>query len=68
VAARFFGIDCGLSYRRAAVVYLLVKRERVTPNHWFYVADGDLMLNRVAEFRNFGSCAGRPATRCWPAR
>lgn len=51
--ASLFGLDLSLSFRPARITYLLVNRPRVTENHWFYFADRDFMINRVAEFKNF---------------
>jgi protoporphyrinogen oxidase len=51
--AGLFGLDLSLRFRPARITYLLVDRPRVTENHWFYFADRDFMINRVAEFKNF---------------
>jgi protoporphyrinogen oxidase len=51
--ARLFGLELNLRFRPARITYLLIDRERVTDNHWFYFADRDFVLNRVAEFKNF---------------
>lgn len=42
-----------LRYRPAKLVYLLLDRPRMSPNHWIYFADQDFLLNRVAEFKHF---------------
>jgi protoporphyrinogen oxidase len=60
--ARLFGLELNLRFRPARITYLLIDRERVTDNHWFYFADRDFILNRVAEFKNFVN-AGLPAGR-----
>ncbi|MDT7602614.1 MAG: hypothetical protein QOF61_611 [Acidobacteriota bacterium] len=65
--ARLFGLDLNLRFRPARITYLLVNRDRVTNNHWFYFADRDFILNRVAEFKNFvndGLPAGRTVLCC----
>ena len=51
--SRMLGLDLQLAYRPARLTYLLVRKPRVSGNHWFYFADSDFMINRVAEFRNF---------------
>jgi protoporphyrinogen oxidase len=65
--ARLFGLELNLRFRPARITYLLIDRERVTDNHWFYFADRDFILNRVAEFKNFvddGSHARRTVLCC----
>ena len=65
--ARLFGLDLSLRFRPARITYLLVARPRVTANHWFYFADRDFMINRVAEFKNFvddGTHADRTVLCC----
>lgn len=47
------GLSVPMRFRPAMITYLLVKRPRVTRNHWFYLADAHFRLNRVAEFKNF---------------
>lgn len=47
------GFDFNMRFRAAMIVYLLVNKPRVSANHWFYLADGDILINRVAEFKNF---------------
>lgn len=47
------GLNLDMRFRPAQITYLLVDRPQVTRNHWFYLADADKMLNRVAEFKNF---------------
>jgi protoporphyrinogen oxidase len=51
--ARFLGLDLGFKFRSAKLAYLLVNQKRVSENHWFYFADADFIINRVAEFNNF---------------
>lgn len=51
--SRMLGLDLPLRYRPAKLVYLLVRRKQVSKNHWFYFADKDFIINRVAEFANF---------------
>lgn len=49
-----------LKFRPAKIAYLLVARDRVTDNHWFYFADDHISINRVAEFRNFSGASLPP--------
>jgi protoporphyrinogen oxidase len=58
--AGLLGLNLTLRFRPARITYLLVKRSRVTDNHWFYFADKEYILNRVAEFKNFAN-NGLPA-------
>jgi protoporphyrinogen oxidase len=51
--ARMLGLNINLSFRPAKIVYLLVNKSQVSPNHWFYFADSAHVINRVAEFKNF---------------
>jgi protoporphyrinogen oxidase len=52
--ASLLGLELRLRFRPALITYLLVARARVSDNHWFYFADRDFIVNRVAEFKNFG--------------
>ena len=58
--ASLLGFDLGLDFRPARLAYVLINKPQVTPNHWFYFADREHIINRVAEFRNFGSCENAP--------
>jgi protoporphyrinogen oxidase len=60
--ARLLGLELQLRFRPALITYLLLDRARATDNHWFYFADRDFIINRVAEFKNFAS-NGVPADR-----
>ena len=60
--ARFFDLHLPMHYRPATITYLLINKPRVSPCHWFYVADSHLMLNRVAEFKNFSESDLPPET------
>jgi len=60
--AKLLGLDLGLRFRAARLTYFLVNKERATNNHWFYFADGDYLINRVAEFKNFAD-DGLPADK-----
>jgi protoporphyrinogen oxidase len=61
--ARLFGLELSLRFRPARITYLLIDKDRVTDNHWFYFADRDFILNRVAEFKNFSGAGTLPAGR-----
>jgi protoporphyrinogen oxidase len=47
------GLSIPMRFRPAVITYLLVNRPQVTRNHWFYLADAQFRVNRVAEFKNF---------------
>lgn len=51
--SRMLGLHLPLHFRPAKLVYLLIDRKQVSANHWFYFADRDYIINRVAEFANF---------------
>lgn len=51
--AEMLGESLGLQYRRIQLVYLNVRRPRVMPYQWVYFGDGDVVINRMAEFKNF---------------
>jgi protoporphyrinogen oxidase len=51
--AKLLGLDLKLRFRPARLTYFLLKRRQATANHWFYFADGNFLINRVAEFKNF---------------
>ena len=51
--SRMLGLRLPLHFRPARLVYLLIRRKQVSTNHWFYFADSDFIINRVAEFANF---------------
>jgi protoporphyrinogen oxidase len=51
--AALLGFEVRVRFRPAKLVYLLVDRPRVSDAHWLYFADRDMIVNRVAEFKNF---------------
>jgi len=51
--SRMLGLDLPLHFRPAKLVYLHINRRQVSTSHWFYFADRDYIINRVAEFANF---------------
>jgi protoporphyrinogen oxidase len=51
--ASLMGLDLNLRFRPARLTYFLINRKQATDNHWYYFADGDYLINRVAEFRHF---------------
>ena len=50
---RMLGRSFELRYRSIDLVFLHVRRPRVMPYHWVYFGDGDVVINRMAEFLNF---------------
>jgi len=50
---KMLGRSFELRYRSIDLVFLHVRRPRVMPHHWVYFGDGDVVINRMAEFRNF---------------
>ncbi|AHF00203.1 FAD-dependent oxidoreductase [Thioalkalivibrio paradoxus] len=53
VLGRMLGEEIPLRFRHIQLVYLYVKRPRVMPYQWVYFGDADVVINRMAEFRNF---------------
>lgn len=53
--AGLLGLELKLRFRPARLTYLLLNQKQATDNHWFYFADGDYLINRVAEFKNFAN-------------
>jgi protoporphyrinogen oxidase len=53
--AKLLGLDLQLRFRPARLTYFLLNKSQGTPYHWFYFADGDYLINRVAEFKNFAN-------------
>jgi protoporphyrinogen oxidase len=51
--ARLFGTDFALRFRSIQLVYVNVRRPQVMPYHWVYFGDGDVPINRMAEFKHF---------------
>lgn len=49
------GYQIRLRYRPMTLLYLLVRVDRVSDYHWCYFADREVIVNRVAEFKHFGS-------------
>ena len=48
------GFHIRLQFRPMTLLYLLVGVDTVSDHHWSYFADRDRVVNRVAEFKNFG--------------
>jgi protoporphyrinogen oxidase len=53
--SKLMGLELKLRFRPARLTYFLINRPQGTDNHWFYFADGDFLINRVAEFKNFAN-------------
>jgi protoporphyrinogen oxidase len=51
--ARMLGGDIRLRYKRVQLVYLDIAKSQVMPYHWVYFGDGDVVINRMAEFKHF---------------
>jgi protoporphyrinogen oxidase len=51
--AGMLGKNLELRYRSIQLVYLNIRRPRVMPYQWVYFGDGDVAINRMAEFKNF---------------
>lgn len=42
-----------LRFKAIQLVYLNINKAQVMPYHWIYFGDGDVAINRLAEFKNF---------------
>jgi protoporphyrinogen oxidase len=58
--ARQLGRELTLRYQPVTLVYLLVERPQVMPYHWVYFGDSDVVINRMAEFKNFAADGAPP--------
>ena len=53
VLGSMLGYEVGLRFKPIKIVYLHIDRPQVIPYHWIYFGDGDVVINRMAEFKNF---------------
>lgn len=53
VLGSMLGHDFSLRFQPVTLVYLLFDKPSVMPYHWIYFGDGDVVINRMAEFKNF---------------
>ncbi len=53
ILGKMLGKDFSFKYQPVKIVYLMVKKKNVTPYHWIYFGDKDVVINRLAEFKNF---------------
>lgn len=51
--AAMFGEELKLRYRNIQLVYINARKPTVMPYHWVYFGDGDVVINRMAEFKHF---------------
>jgi protoporphyrinogen oxidase len=51
--ASMFGETLDLRFRNIKLVYLNVSKPKVMPYQWVYFGDGDVVINRMAEFKHF---------------
>lgn len=51
--AAFLGSELRLRFRSVQLVYINARKHQVMPYHWVYFGDGDLVVNRMAEFKHF---------------
>ncbi|MCG6941960.1 MAG: FAD-dependent oxidoreductase [Thiohalocapsa sp.] len=50
---RMLGEEIPLRFKRIQLVYLDIARPEVMPYQWVYFGDGDVVINRMAEFQHF---------------
>ncbi|MGK7394492.1 MAG: FAD-dependent oxidoreductase [Candidatus Cyclobacteriaceae bacterium M3_2C_046] len=53
ILGKMLGQEFQFRFQPVKLVYLLINKDRVTPNHWIYFGDRDVVINRMAEFKNF---------------
>lgn len=53
VLGRMLGHSFALRFKGITLIYPLVDKPRVMPYHWVYFGDRDVVINRLAEFKNF---------------
>lgn len=53
ILGKMLGIEFNLRYQPVKLVFILVDKDRVAPYHWIYFGDQDVVINRMAEFKNF---------------
>lgn len=53
VLGEMLGHEVKLRFKPIQIVYLNINRPQVMPHHWIYFGDGDVVINRLAEFKNF---------------
>ena len=51
--AAMLGEKIDFQYNSISLVYLNINRSQVMPYHWAYFADESIVINRMAEFKNF---------------
>jgi len=62
VLGKMMGHRFTLRFQSVTLVYLMIDKPQVMPYHWVYFGDGDVVINRLAEFKNFAS-GDAPADR-----
>lgn len=55
ITGRLIGCQPKLSYRTVHAVYLLLDKPQLSPNHWIYFMDDNVVVNRMVEFKNLSS-------------
>lgn len=60
ILGRFFGHNFKLRFRGIQLVYLNINKPQAMPYHWVYFGDEDIVINRLAEFKNFHNGEGPP--------
>ena len=53
VLGRMLGRELGLRFKPVTLVYLDIAKPEVMPYYWVYFGDGDVVINRMAEFKHF---------------
>ncbi len=53
VLGHMLGHQINLRFKPVQIVYLNINKPRVMSYHWIYFGDGDVVINRLAEFKNF---------------
>ncbi len=53
VLARMLGSELKLRFKGVQLVYLHIAKAQALPYQWVYWGDGDVVINRMAEFKHF---------------
>ena len=62
ILGRMLGHEFSLRFQPVTLVYLHFDKPSVMPYHWVYFGDRDVVINRMAEFKNF-ACGQVPEDR-----
>ncbi|MCC5929805.1 MAG: FAD-dependent oxidoreductase [Cyclobacteriaceae bacterium] len=53
ILGKMLGYDLKFRFQPVKLVFMMVNKDRVAPYHWIYFGDEKVVINRLAEFKNF---------------